>query len=177
MKTTQTQLFGSRFLLEEHTDLIVRDEERGYAIELKYKKTEIDIINNGERFVLRPDLARDIGRYGFIKDVVRLEKFTSEFTREDKAFGGYAIMLTNDRLYWDGVAGGNGAEFSLCEGRQINNGKNMKWHPRTARGARARRSMPLNLSGNYKIHWEDYSKISDLEKGNQFRYLLLKINK
>src|SRR5579863_7305468 len=59
----------------EYLDIWVQHENITYAIELKYKTRKLDAIYNGEEFRLLNQGAQDIGRYDFIKDITRLERF------------------------------------------------------------------------------------------------------
>jgi hypothetical protein len=80
----------------EHLDILVKDSDRTCAIELKYKTRKLDTVFGGERFHLRNHGAQDIGRYDFIKDIVRFERFVIGNANSV----GYAIFLTNDDSYW-----------------------------------------------------------------------------
>jgi hypothetical protein len=59
-------------------------------------KRLLDVVVDGEKFSLTTDGARDIGSYDFFKDIARLERYVSA---EDNTMG-YALLLTNDDLYW-----------------------------------------------------------------------------
>ena len=156
----------------ERIDILVTLEYRIYAIELKYKKTKIQISHNNEIFDLKADSAQDISRYDYIKDIVRLERYVSSHPNSI----GYAVMLTNDDLYWkESKSGVNSEEFFLNQGRELNNGISLNWHVNTADGTKKERNTPHNLKRDYIIHWEDYSVISQLPKKNKFKYLLLEV--
>lgn len=76
-------------------DIVLLDENRELAFELKYKKHSFLALIQGEIFSLRTDSAEDIGRYDFLKDVQRLERFVSD----RRNASGCVILLTNDSLY------------------------------------------------------------------------------
>jgi hypothetical protein len=80
----------------EYIDVLVKDGVTTHAIELKYKTRKLDIAYDGEQLHLRNHGAQDIGRYDFIKDIVRLERFVESHLGSV----GYAILLTNDDGYW-----------------------------------------------------------------------------
>jgi len=58
-----------------YIDILVKDRDTTYAIELKYKTAKLDAVYKGEEFHLLNQGAQDIGRYDFVKDIVRLERF------------------------------------------------------------------------------------------------------
>jgi len=156
----------------ERIDILIRNKNEICAIELKYKKTEINIIHNKELFNLRPDIAQDISRYDFIKDITRLERYVGSHPKSI----GYAIILTNDDLYWrDGIRGINSKDFFLNEGRILKKEKKMDWHSNTGNGTKKGREKPLELQRDYHLHWKEYSTINELPKKNKFHYLLLKV--
>lgn len=156
----------------ERIDVLIREGKRTYAIELKYKKTGLSFESNGETYNLRPDLAQDVSRYDFIKDVVRLERFVAS----NPNITGYAIMLTNDSLYWkESLRGVNSEAFFLHEGRALRKGMEMKWREGTGQGTSKGREQSHKLLHTYKVHWESYSSIPKLAKNNEFRYLLLRV--
>jgi hypothetical protein len=74
-------------------DIELTDEnEKKYAIELKYKTKKLNCEHTGENFDLKTQGAHNLGRYDFWKDCERITKL--------KNFcGGCVIFLTNDVLY------------------------------------------------------------------------------
>src|SRR5260370_37035911 len=59
----------------EYIDIWATEDGTNYAIELKYKTRKLDAVHDGEEFHLANQGAQDIGRYDFVKDVGRLERF------------------------------------------------------------------------------------------------------
>ena len=115
----------------ESMDILVRVGDQTLAIELKYKKRKLDVELGGEKFAVGDDVAQDHGRYDFIKDITRLEQFVSaEPNRE-----GYAILLTNDVLYWrESKRITNSAAFFLHEGRTLECDAILAWHADAGEG-------------------------------------------
>ena len=74
-------------------------------------------LHEGEEFRLRNQDARDAGRYDFCLDIARVEGIVDA----GKANDGYAILLTNDHLYWNRPKrpGAVDAVFVLHEDREI----------------------------------------------------------
>src|ERR1700676_109598 len=79
-----------------HVDLFVTCGHQRFAIELKYKTEELNVRDGAEHFSLRSHSAQDTGRYDFLADVARLERYVAS---EENVIG-YALMLSNDRKYW-----------------------------------------------------------------------------
>lgn len=153
-----------------HIDTLIQIQEIKYAIELKYKTRKLDVDFNGESFHLLNQSAQDIGRYDFLKDVVRLEKFVSNYDHAK----GIAIFLTNDRGYWQKASNGNTVDnaFRIFEDRVITG--NLNWDDRASAGTKRGRENDLVIKEKYTLKWKNYSNI---EKGTQrqFRYLLVEI--
>lgn len=121
-----------------YTDIIIRDDENYIAIELKYKTPDKGVMlyttNIGNYYVF-PQGAENISSYLYWKDVERLEslvhkKVPLNFDSNKKVYKGYAVLLTNDKKYWDvkcydpcSLA----REFFPFDGRQVENEK-LCWH-------------------------------------------------
>src|SRR5258707_5236584 len=101
----------------EYIDIWVNHGGMTYALELKYKTRKIDVVYEGEEFHLLNHGAQDIGRYDFVKDVTRLEKFV---VNHPESFG-YALLLTNDVGYWQTTSnlGTADAHFRVHDGRML----------------------------------------------------------
>jgi hypothetical protein len=166
------EVSSGRFDKRERIDILVRFGNQTCAIELKYKKRKVDYEFAGEKFSLANDGAQDIGRYDFIKDVARLERFVSS----ERDIIGHAIFLTNDDLYWrESARGINSAAFFLHEGRKISRGSLLSWHESTGKGTMKGRENSFELRAERVFSWEDYSTISGVANG-AFRYLSLKVS-
>ena len=101
-----------------------------------------------EPFMLREHAAMDLARHGFIHDVSRLERFTT-----DPASNGFAVMLTNCPSLWNTVtATSRDAAFRISEGRLVTG--DLRWgtpdnpYPKNDR----------TLRGHYTGHWQDFSE-------------------
>jgi hypothetical protein len=167
------EISSGRFDKRERIDILARMRNEVFAIELKYKKRKLDYQFSGENFSLANDGAQDIGRYDFIKDVARLENFVfggSNIT-------GYAILLTNDDLYWrESVRGVSSAAFFLHEGRNIAHSTPLFWHISTGDGTKKGRTESFELRADRTLSWAEYSTLPNIANG-VFRYLNLKISK
>lgn len=151
-----------------HIDILVKLGNKKYAIELKYKTRKLDVEYNDETFHLLNQAAQDIGRYDFIKDLVRIEKFISEHNNS----AGIVIFMTNDPGYWKQVMTRDTVDraFRLTEERILEG--QLSWGKLASKGTIKGRKNELILNKNYLIKWNDYSQLENSSKG-KFRYLLL----
>ena len=140
------------------------------AIELKYLTMAAVIVQGDEEFSLRDQSAQDLGRYGFCLDISRLEGII----RSGRAQNGYAILLTNDHLYWNPPAkvDSNDAEFVLHEDREITG--TLAWSPRTGAGTLKGREKAIGIRGLYRAQWREYSNPAGTGY-TRFRCLLLRV--
>ena len=140
------------------------------AIELKYLTRAAVIVQGDEEFRLRDQSAQDLGRYGFCLDISRLEGIV----RSGRAANGYAILLTNDHLYWNppGKPGSNDAEFVLHEDREITG--TLAWGSNTGAGTLKGRENPIEIAGKYTPRWKENSNPPGTGY-TRFRYLLLHV--
>jgi len=154
----------------EYIDILVKDENTTYAIELKYKTKELDAVFNNEEFHLLDQGARDSGRYDFVKDIGRMERFV-----ESRASAiGWAILLTNDDNYWRETRhfGTTDAMFHIHENRTLNG--ELRWSEATGARTMEGRENSLILKGSHPIQWVDYSEVEGQGAG-RFRYVLLEL--
>ena len=139
------------------------------AIELKYKTRKLDIAYGGEDFHLLDQSAQDAGRYDFIKDIGRLERFVAAHPRSC----GFAILITNDANYCQPSKRQsitNFEQFRIHDNSTLQG--NLQWGELASVGTRKGREELLVLTNKYPLLWRDYSKVTDTNAG-QFRYLLL----
>lgn len=84
---------------DAYIDIWVEIDKMVYPIELKYKTIQCTITDGSEEYKLKQHGACDIGCYLYLKDVERIEHISKSLG--DNFGKGFAIMLTNDYLYWD----------------------------------------------------------------------------
>ena len=144
--------------------------DTGTAIELKYLTRTAAIVKGDEEFRLRDQSAQDLGRYGFCLDIARLEGII----KGGKANDGYAILLTNEPLYWNrpNKPDGNDADFVLYENRDI--AGTLNWGPRTSASTLKGREKPIEIRGRYRTDWQQYSDPEGTGY-TRFRYLLIHV--
>ena len=147
----------------EYCDILIHTPQT-LGLELKYKTKLLSTQVNGEQFELKNQGAQDIGRYDFLKDVSRLEKW-SEQQRIDI---GYAIILTNDHSYWTPPI-----RETIDKDFRIHNGSisgELSWGDLVSAGSIKNREEPIVLKNEYSIEWTDTPH-------PDFKYLLLEIKK
>ena len=152
----------------KYVDIWVKGDKYTYAIELKYKTKSCIIREKGEEYNLLNQSAQDIGRYDYLKDVQRLEQIRA---KRGKVIG-YAIFLTNDRLYWDEPkrSGTVDEMFRIHHGRKLQG--MLKWGPRASKGTMKGRIPAIVIRNNCLLKWADYGKGNISE---EFKYLLVTV--
>ena len=153
----------------KYLDIWIRN--RKVAIELKYKTQNLKTDKNNEDFRLRNQGAQDEGRYDFLKDVERLEKMIDD----GQAKAGFAILLTNDHLYWTHQGRDTTSfNFRLEKERKIHKGEEMMWKfPRAIPKSMKKREKSIILRSSYELEWRPYSSC-EVENG-RFKYLAIKV--
>ena len=80
----------------ERLDLLLHSGDDRIAIELKYPLAQASIDVDGEEFVLKNQGATDIMRFGYVWDIVRIERMVAS----GLATAGVALILTNVSQLW-----------------------------------------------------------------------------
>ena len=97
-----------------YSDIIIFNEDGDFiAIELKYKikgknaTSSYTYLSKYGDIIAQPQGAADLSRYGFLKDIMRIEhlikgncKVSCSYTFLKKCIRGYAILLSNDSSLW-----------------------------------------------------------------------------
>jgi hypothetical protein len=154
-----------------YVDLWVEYEGVCTAVELKYRTRKLERDVHGESFSLRNQFAHPIGRYGFLKDIERLECIVCA----NRGTRGYALLLTNDPPFWEPPRSKStivDPMFRLHEGREISG--TLEWDPSTGVGTKRKKEKAICLANAYSMAWASYSHISDGAAG-VFKYLLLPV--
>ncbi len=150
----------------EYLDLLFANSDCSVAVELKYKTRLHRHHYQEEEFLLKNQGAQDLGRYDFLADVQRLERFV----KEGRANIGCAILLTNDQSYWDAPRRNDTVDqqFRLHEGRVVEGC--LAWRSNAEAGTIRSPESAINLRGKYTAVWKPYTKLSELP-GGEFRFL------
>lgn len=145
-------------------DIFVRKDQGVYALELKYKTKLLNLSVRGENFRLLNHGAQDIGRYDFVKDIWRLERFVNAI--------GYAIFLTNDDNYWKQTKRPTTADEMFRLHDQCRLQGSLQWGATTGKGIMKGRERALDLKNLYPMKWGRYSDLP-CEGPRIFKYILL----
>jgi hypothetical protein len=156
-----------------HLDMLVVDDGRRTAIELKYLADRFEGVVLGEHFALPRQGAHDISRHDACKDIWRIETMIAE----GYADTGAAIVLTNDGGYWR--QGTKADPIDACvrihEGRTIDG--TLQWAPHAGAGTTRSRLDPLPLRGTYPCRWVPYSELDRADgRRVEFGYLHHSVN-
>ena len=152
-----------------YLDILFRDGDGQVLLELKYKTRGLELSVGEESFELANQGAQDVGRYDYIRDIVRLETLVNR----GLCNRGYAILLSNDPGYWTkAVSHTVDSAFRLHEGSWLFGERH--WDVNASAGTRRNREAPLQLSGRYCNQWRDYARVGE-GSGGEFRYLLHEI--
>lgn len=153
-----------------HLDVVAQVEPDLLGFELKYKTRELITLAAEELFHLQDHGAQPPTRYDFLKDVSRLESFVKGMPTAT----GWAVLLTNDSAYWCEPRGADGTStaFSLSDGRTCYG--RLEWGANTGLGTKRKREEPIELSGEYRFRWRDYSAV-EARSYARLRYLAVSI--
>ena len=144
-------------------DLLVKDHSHHLAVELKYKTKKASVIWSEEQFHLRNQAAQDLGRYDFLKDIARVERYVETHPGSE----GYVVLLTNDPTYWKQSKKSQSvdAAFRIHEGRSITG--ELAWGAKASLGTMRAREAAIQIRASYESAWHDFSHIGQ----ELFRYI------
>lgn len=159
------------FDVNAYTDIYVKIDGKSYPIELKYKTAKGAYVDSDSSIIqLKQQSAVDLGAYGFLYDIHRIEALAET----DKSFErGFVIMLTNDSAYY-ASSGRNSMydEFKIYQG-QDKTGK-LDWKREAYKDKEEPdwlKSYPaIHLIGRYQMNWQPYDEVGD------FKYNVVQIN-
>ncbi len=158
----QNELDEYKWDNELRIDIVVKKEEEFLPIEIKYKtkKVELKINRFGEKLnqnvtVIKNQSAQDLGKYGFWKDIKRLELICKRFKNVKN---GVAVFLTNDQSYTkESSPSSNCYNFNMNEGLHSTN---KQWLNKETQCAKE--NIGFELDKEYHIYWNCY-KIKNIK--------------
>lgn len=178
-----------RFIAEPNNkvyiDIIVFNDKKAIAIELKYKTKNLRFTSPSktcENFILKSHDAPDFGRYDFLKDISRIE-----FLKSKKMVDyGYAIFLTNDSEYWNVPKNYNTQDkqfrihekcklHGILEWEKKNNVSEDSTNMKSEKKKKSSRDDSIILKSNYTMNWKLYSNLQTEAKNNTFMILTILI--
>lgn len=172
-----------------YVDIVVEKDGQFVAVELKYATRAISV-QPGVFYqpvpanikIIKNQEASNLTMYNYWKDVHRIEALT----HIPKVIGGVAIILTNNKLYWEQPKHNPAySNFSTAEGRTVK--EKMTWNTKN-NGEDVSKEISgghpnFQIDGSYECHWDD-TKITvkdtqgnSLEKKSPdwFRYMITEV--
>ncbi|WP_409345981.1 hypothetical protein [Paenibacillus sp. MBLB4367] len=166
----QNRIIGAGY---QTTDVYAEQDGQGaYAIEVRYKTTQLHVIKDDVVYDLKSQGAQDTGRYDFISDIVKLEQASDD----SPGLTGYAILITNDHLYWEEPKRASTVDerFRIHHGARLRG--ELSWSPEAGEGTMENREKSLVLKGSYKLEWKHYSMPSPKREG-RFKILVVRVGR
>lgn len=154
-------------------DLLISrlDLDRHLVLELKYLTAAWAGELDGERFKLLSQGAQDIRAYDVVKDIWRVERLVGGHP----GWSGAVLVVTNDPSYWSRPAHGrltNAHAFRIYEDQVISGSR--AWGQETGAGTMKGREAAIELAGEYRCRWSDYSTLGG--RRGTFRLLPITIS-
>lgn len=139
-----------------HIDICVEDDQAKMCyIELKYKTQQVNDLNFADQG------AQTYGKVLYLRDVSRLERL--------EAGQKYAILLTNDYLYWTNTRRkSTGDSYRLHDGTELNG--DLCWGVANLPNWLTNQGGIVSLKGKYNPKWIEFSNVPC-----KFQYLLLQV--
>lgn len=158
-----------------YLDIWMVTSEETLAIEVKYPTRATVLHVNDEKYELQNQAAHDSHHYDFWKDLARLEEVVQAYV-SDHAVRGYAVLLTNDSVYWKPPRKPDVADaaFRIHEGRTVSH-ETLSWSSRAAPGTTKDREQPVSVRGDYRMTWQDFSWPSR-DRHGRFRFLMIEVS-
>lgn len=160
---------------EMYIDIVVYDEHEFVPIEIKYKTRRLNtattifnqLVNNVD--FLCDQGAQDLGRYGFWKDIYRLELVRNTFAA---VRNGIALFVTNDPAYINNTNDPhvNYYDFHMKDGRTKVTGR-LAWQDKKSKIAKG--NPDFTLAGTYDIQWTPIGSHSNPRSRADFSYCLV----
>ena len=160
-------------------DLVVEKNGEYVPVELKYKTCSLPEGSKINRFgepmcaksIVKNQSAQDLGRYGFWKDVKRLELLKKKY--EKKIAGGIVLFVTNDKSYAiqpqkESVGYYN---FRMLDAQPISGTLKWKEHGEDCETT-PQPYVNIELKNEYTPKWEHYSS----EIGVEMYFVIMPVN-
>jgi hypothetical protein len=168
MRESGYQVHTNRDLGQMKIDIWAEKGDEIITLEVRYKTASLDTIHNGKPVSLKNQLARDISRYDYVKDIEKLE----QIVLKRSGVKGYALLITNDPLYWNKPKHLNNidAAFHLHHHRNLHGC--LTWGEKAMPGTTINREQPIQLVGEYELNWLPYMILGE-GKNEEFRILIV----
>jgi hypothetical protein len=159
----------NRDFVRDKVDLWAEKGNERIVIEVRYKTALLHTIHNGIDIHLKNQAAQDISRYDFLKDLEKLEKVTAQ----RPGTKGYAVLITNDRNYWDKSTRVTSVdeEFRIHQGRFVQG--LLTWQNASG-GTTFNREQAIHIKGQYRLNWQPFLTIGQ-GKNESFQMLIVEV--
>lgn len=172
--------------------LLIGEKDLKTAIEIKYKTAKLkNYVDEsvGYQFDLRNQSANDVGRYGFRKDIFRLQSLIES----KKIDQGFCIFLTSEPNYWklgldkDCMDGNyrikdkieskdNGWLYHTVSNNYVREkGKLFSKAGKPHWTYQKTNDWKLDLKSNYIMNWRNYSEFKHEGKNVKFKYSVIEV--
>lgn len=166
-------------------DLVVVKNGEYVPIELKYKTRSLPKDSEIDRFgvslkadaIIKNQSAQDLGRYGFWKDVKRLEQINERYKN---VIGGIAVFVTNDESYTKKPKNSSVGyyDFRMFPGEKIGNTGSMNsltWRKDGIQyEPKKKSSCSFKLKSMYIVpEWKNYEHHTDYENQKMFYNIVI----
>jgi hypothetical protein len=160
-----------RILGTDKIDIWAEKDSEILAIEVRYKTALLQTIYQGQHIHLKNQGAQDISRYDYISDLGKIERVVKN--RPDVI--GYALLLTNDHLYWQKPRKENTVDeaFHIHDGHVVTG--TCSWKEKASKGTTAGREEPIYFTQSYTMKWQPYVSLGK-GKNEEFQALLVEVD-
>lgn len=166
------------FVATAYLDLMVILNGKIYGFEFKYLTSKLKVEFQNYSFELKDHVARDVLRFGFRKDIHRLEYLKQKNPNHFQIEKGFAILLTNDQALKNTDATKNtlDKEFRFSENIPIKGGE-AKWNNTKPSiwVTQKEYNLRLPLLKEYKIQWKNYHGNASNLKNSSFWYCIVDV--
>lgn len=145
-----------RLGIKEYTDIVVALNGKYYPIELKYRLADRSVVYTvgEESYYTNKQGATDEGTLYYVKDIERLERLKTEAFQGNTFGQGYAIMISNNPLFWKKDEDPSKDEMRFQKGHSL---IDKKCIPALYQySAKEEKKKKIKLRKPYKIEWHDF---------------------
>lgn len=150
-------------------DIWAESENEQFALEIRYKTAILQTNYNGKEVYLKNHGAQDISRYDYLKDLEKLENVV----RSRPGIKGYAVIITNDRNYWEKSKRVTSVDedFRIYQERNVHG--ELTWKQASA-GTTLNREEAVTIKGRYDLNWVPFLAVGN-GKNELFKMLVVEV--
>jgi hypothetical protein len=160
-----------RVLGKDKIDIWAEKESEILAIEVRFKTALLQTIYQAQHIQLKNQGAQDISKYDYISDLGKIERVV----KNRPNVKGYALLLTNDHLYWQQPRKENTVDeaFHIHDGHVVTG--TCTWKDKASKGTTAGREQPIHFTKSHMMKWKPYLSLGK-GKNEEFQSLLVEVN-